>query len=215
MRNLTITVHRLRRALQFPHAVLQHDGKLTLNHRVCWVDAWGFESLVNDGLHRISEDPAATTDAESKLRTAVLMYEGKFLGRESEEGWMLSPRLRLEIKFERLVAALCRHLEEGKRYADAIDLCRMALERDPLNETLYRRLMSCNLKAGELAEVVRIYRRCWEALSKGLAAQPSEQTQRLYLEGLQAAAIRGGQPAAHHHRHGHAMPSEESDVSRS
>jgi DNA-binding SARP family transcriptional activator len=194
-RNLTVTVHRLRNMLRDHSAVLQHDGKLTLNERFCWVDIWKFEQLVNEGLRRLDE--SGTSDAaETRLRAALGLYAGDFLARESEESWMLAPRLRLKTKFERLVSALATQFEHQKRYAEAIDLCLQALERDPLNELLYRRLMSCYLKQGEFAGAMRAYLRCREALAKGLAAPISRETEHLYLEASRAAAERGiTQPA--------------------
>ena len=189
-RNLTITLHRLRSLLRAKAAVLSENGKLSLNVSVCWVDAWQFEHLVNDGLRRL-EKPVAGDDAEFHLRAALNLYAGDFLARDSEEFWMLALRLRLRTKFERLVTALSIHLEFQRRYAEAIDLCLQALALDPLNELLYRRLMGCYLKRGELAEAARTYGRCREALSKGLAMPPSIETQRLYLEGVRGAAEQG------------------------
>lgn len=187
VRSLTVTLHRLRHLLRVHAAVLQHDGKLTLNAHVCWVDVWSFERSVNDGLRRLAE-PAGGDAAELHLRAALSLYSGHFLSREAEESWMLALQLRLKTKFERLVAALSMHLENQDRFADAIDVCLHALESDPLNELLYRRMMSCYLKEGEVAEVVRTYLRCREALAKGLAAAPSIETERLYLEGKRASA---------------------------
>ena len=184
-RNLNITVHRLRQTLKSRGAVLQHDGKLTLNGKICQVDVWDFERLVNKGLESHgSAEP--DKDSEAHLRTALGLYSGQFLARESEEPWMFAPRLRLRTKFERLVSALSMRLETQKRFADAIDVCLQALELDPLNERLYRRLMSCYLKRGELASVLSTYRRCREALVKGLCASVSSETEQLYLEALHA-----------------------------
>jgi LuxR family maltose regulon positive regulatory protein len=190
VRNLTITVHRLRHMLRTHAAVLQHGGKLTLNEQVCSVDAWNFERLVNDGLRRLDE-PKAGDASEFQLRSAFGLYAGDFFALESEESWMFAPRLRLKTKFERLVAALATHLERQNRFSDAIDVCLQALELDPLNELLYRRLMGCYLKRGELAEAARTYGRCREALAKGLAMHPSMETERLYLEGVRGAGERG------------------------
>ena len=198
LRNLTVTLHRLRHLLGAHAAVLQHAGKLTLNERVCWVDVWTFERSVNDGLRGLNE-PAGSHAAEERLRAALSLYSGHFLSRESEESWMLAPQLRLKTKFERLVAALSMHLENQDRFADAIDLCLHALESDPLNELLYRRLMSCYLKEGEVAAVVRTYVRCREALAKGLATTPSIETERLYLEVKQASELGGAQAARPSH----------------
>lgn len=189
-RNLTITLHRLRQMLPMQAAVLQQGGKLTLNDRVFRVDAWDFERMVNDGLRRL-EQPIAGKAPELQLRSALELYAGDFLIRESEESWMLATRLRLKSKFERVISALSLHLERQDRFADAIDLCRQALERDPLNEFLYRRLMSCYLKQGEFAGAMGTYLRCREALAKGLYAPISSETERLHLEASRAAAACG------------------------
>jgi DNA-binding SARP family transcriptional activator len=188
--NLTVTVHRLRDMLHGHDAVLQHDGKLTLNEKFCWVDVWNFERLANDGLRRLDESAAGDV-AEMHLRAALGLYAGDFLARESEESWMLAPRLRLKTKLERMVSALSVRFEQQKRFAEAIDFCLQALERDPLNELLYRRLMSCYLKQGEFASAMGTYLRCREALAKGLASPVSCETERLYLEASVAAAERG------------------------
>lgn len=166
-----------------------------MNEGVCWVDMWSFERSVNDGLRRLNE-PASGDAAELHLRAALSLYSGHFLSRESEESWMLTPRLRLKTKFERLVAALSRHLESRERFTDAVDLCLQALERDPLNELIYRRLMSCYLKAGELASVLRTYMRCREALASEFASPPSIETESIYLESMRAATELSGAQAA-------------------
>jgi DNA-binding SARP family transcriptional activator len=182
-RNLSITLHRLRSVLQTRSAVLSDNGRLSLNEAICWVDAWEFERLVNEGLDRIK--PGMASESEAHLRAALRLYAGHLLASESEECWMLAPRLRLKTKFERLVAALSTHLEQQTRFADATDTCLQALELDPLNELLYRRLMSCYLKRNELASVLAIYRRCREILAKELSAPVSFETERLYREALQ------------------------------
>jgi DNA-binding SARP family transcriptional activator len=179
--------------LHAPTAVLQHGGKLSLNEHVCWTDVWEFERLVSDGLHRLNS--GGTDDVPAmRLRSALDLYAGDFLACESEESWMLAPRLRLRSKFERLIAALSTHLEQRKQFSEATDLCHRALELDPFNESLYRRLMRCYLNQGEIAGALGTYLRCCEALSKGLAAPISCETERLHLEVSRAAAERGIRP---------------------
>ncbi|MEX0961167.1 MAG: bacterial transcriptional activator domain-containing protein [Burkholderiales bacterium] len=194
-RNLAITVHRLRRMLGCHDAVLQHDGKLSLNDRVCWVDAWAFERLVNEGLRGLEEGESGP-DAKRALQAALALYGGPFLAREAEEAWMLAPRLRLEIKFERLVAGLSSALEREGRILEAIDICLSALEREPLNEPLYRRLMDCYVKASEFSSAARTYIRCRRALVRGLGMEPSEQTQRIFLDALRMRTAARSKPAA-------------------
>lgn len=186
-RSLTVTVHRLRSMLRENMVLIQHDGKLTLNEKICRIDIWDFERLVNAGLCKIG-DSIAGDGAEMQLRAALALYAGDFLSRESEESWMLVPRLRLKTKFERLVLALSDRFERQKRHTETVDLNLQALGLDPLNELLYRRLMNSYLKRSEFSSVLRTYQRCREALTKGLAASASEETQRLYFEALRAAS---------------------------
>ena len=205
-RNLNITVHRLRLLLRGRGAVIQHSGKLTLNAQLCRVDIWDFERLANSGLEGLG-DSGTVRRAQSDLRAALALYTGHFLARESEEAWMLAPRMRLKTKFERLIGALGGHFEQQRRFSDAIDICRQALELDPLNEIFYRRMMSCYLKQGEFASVLSTYRRCREALAKGLSAPVSGETEKLHGEALCAIERGAGQsnrvaPIAPPHRLG-------------
>ena len=185
-RNLAVTLHRLRELLGASAAVRLHDGKLTLNDRICWVDIWSFERWVNEGIARVDAHPE-DEDGLALLHRAFALYRGHFLSCETEEHWMLAPRLKLKAKFERLVSALLDRLERQKRYAEAAGICLMALERDPLNELLYRRLMRCHLSVYEFSSVMRTYRQCLEALHKGFGVQPSGETQRIYLDAVRAA----------------------------
>jgi DNA-binding SARP family transcriptional activator len=188
--NLSVTVHRLRVLLQSKAAVMSDYGRLSLNEAVCRVDAWSFERTANAGLECGDEDASGNV-SDLQLRLAFNLYVGDFLARESETSWMLATRLRLKFKFERLVAVLVARLEREGRLGEAIDISIQALERDPLNEMLYRRLMGCHLKRGDFAEATRIFHRCREALARGLAMTPSVETERLYVEGMRSHAAEG------------------------
>lgn len=194
--NLAVTVHRLRDLLGSSAAIQQHDGKLTLNDRVCWVDVWCFERRANAGTARIG---ACTDDSEGTalLQRALDLYGGHFLAFEIEQPWMLPARLRLKSKFERLVTTLADRLESRHHHDAAAEVCLRGIERDPLNEFLYRRLMRCYLQRGEYSSVLRTYRRCQEALMKGLSAQPAEATQQVYLDAVRADAHAAPAVAAH------------------
>ncbi len=189
-RNLAVTLHRLRELLGSSATLLLHDGKLSLNDRVCWVDVWCFERCVSQGLARLE---AGGDDAEAVLllRRAFDLYGGHFLAFESEQHWMLSARLRLRSKFERLVSALGDRLERRQDFSGAADVWQRGLERDPMNELLHRRLMRGYLLMGEHSSVLRSYRRCLEAMNKGLGIQPSIATQEIYLEAVRAISRKG------------------------
>jgi DNA-binding SARP family transcriptional activator len=175
-------------------AALPAHALIRISNNKRWVDVWSFERSVNGGLRQLNE-PSGGDAAELHLHAALSLYCGHFLSRESEESWMLTPRLRLKTKFERLVTALSKHLEGRQRFNDAVDLCLQVLERDPLNELIYRRLMSCYPKAGELASVLRTYMRCREALANEFSSPPSIETESIYLESVRAATELSGAQA--------------------
>jgi DNA-binding SARP family transcriptional activator len=185
-RNLTITLHRLRNLLGTNAAVLHHDGKLSLNPRTCWVDVWEFENLATTALR--SAPSGDGKEWEAQLRAALGLYVGDFLALEAEESWMLEPRLRWKTRFERIVSALSSRLESANRFDEAVDVCQQALEIEPLNELLYRRLMNCYLVRGEIAAVVRVYSSCRDVLGKGLGTRPALETERIYRAALEASA---------------------------
>ncbi len=184
--NYTVTLHRLRRMLGWTHAIHQTDGKLTLDDRLCWVDAWSFERAAGEILDSLAGVGGVERLPEGELRSALKLYSGHFLDREAEESWMLCARLRLRSKFERLVAAASVYLESHGRTADAIDLCEQSLERDPLNELIYRRQMACYLACGETAQVLRVYRKCRDALMRGLGVAPTQDTEGICTEAMRA-----------------------------
>jgi DNA-binding SARP family transcriptional activator len=129
-------------------------------------------------------------DWEDTLRAALGLYHGHFLQSEGEEAWMLEPRIRWKTRFERVTAALSAHYEASNRFAEAIDVCLHALEIDPLNEFIYRRLMACYLERGEASAAARVYATCCDALFKGLTVRPSGETERLYRAAIDGKEIR-------------------------
>ena len=46
MRSGCLTLHRLRRLLGEEKVLLVREGRLIVNNRLCWIDAWAFERLV-------------------------------------------------------------------------------------------------------------------------------------------------------------------------
>ena len=55
---------------------------------------------------------------------------------------------------------------------------------EPFRESAYRRLMRIHLDAGDRAESLRVYGRCRLLIRNDLGADPSPQTEAIYLEAL-------------------------------
>lgn len=173
-----VALHRLRKLIQRNDAVLLNDGKLALNPFVCWVDVWEFERM----LARLE---AAVRNVEAKSALTILaerildLYHGPFLNGESEP-WMLAPRERLRLKFQRHIVTLGRALECTTAWDQAAQIYQRALELDPLIEEFHRRLMFCRERSGRIAEAHDAYRRCRDILSITLGVQPCAETLAVY-----------------------------------
>lgn len=134
------TLHRLRKLLGHRDALALSDSKLTLNPRVCGVDAWDFERLSALHLDKASGAPAAD---------AMHLYQGHFLQLEAPHPWLLGYRERLHGRFLRLLLSEAGRLEALHRWDAAADWYARGIEVDPLDETLHQRVMHCLRRRGE------------------------------------------------------------------
>ncbi len=175
--SLKTALHRLRKLLRNDDAVRVHDGKITLDQRVCWVDAWAFESLSSRAL---PGNGAATRDEQLHLNErATELYRGHLLAQESHR-WLLTARERLRARYFRLVAALGSARESLGDWQCAARLYGMALEIDPAAEPVHRQLMLCLKHAGQFAEAADAYQRCERTLKAVSGIPPSAETKRVF-----------------------------------
>ncbi len=170
------TLRRLRRFLGNEKAILLRDGRLTLNNRYCWVDAWAFERLLGRAEAGWSENTRAVGPA-AFVERAVAFYQGPFLAGETFCTRLVSARERLRSKFLRCVEAAGRSCEEAGDFKRAVAFYRKGLEVDALAEEFYRCLIACHKKLGQDAEALRVYKRCQEVLSSVLGVKPSRGTE--------------------------------------
>ena len=168
------TLHRLRLILAHEEVILLRDGKLTLDIRHCWVDAWAFDSIAS----RLCN---GETVPQRLVHEAWRLYQGHFLQRDAQEAWLLPYAERLRSRFHRLILVQGERLELASQWESACEMYTHAIEIDSLAEVLYRRLMTCLLHLGEFAEVVRVYRRCRDLLSIVLGVKPSLETEAIRL----------------------------------
>jgi LuxR family maltose regulon positive regulatory protein len=166
-----LAVHRLRKLLKHKNAVLVSQGRLLLNDREVWVDAFVLAAL--------GEANYADEASGDHVRRLLLLYRGPFLSDEVDP-WMFAARERLRSKFLRCVGELGDILQASHSYGAETDLYQRVLEIEPLAEPLYRNLMHCLIAQGRHAEALRVYQRCEEVLSTLLRAQPSAPTRKLY-----------------------------------
>ena len=181
-RSLKVNVQRLRRLLG-EQCLTWSEGRLSLDSRLVWVDAWALERTLGsleDALAARRHDKIAALSAQ-----ALSLNRGAFL-KDDSDVWVLGARERLRERFLRVVGAASEALIACGRVGEARPCCEKALEIDPVAERFYQNLIRCYLELGEKADGLAVYRRCREALARELQIAPSKKTEALYAALLRA-----------------------------
>lgn len=179
------TLHRLRRLLGHDDALLVHEGRLSLNPRLCHVDAIAFRRAADEALARLR--PGAGPDAGANIAVAeraLDRYQGHFLPSETELPSFAALRESLRSRFHRLASATGALHEAQGEWQLAADTYRRCLEIDPLAEPLYRQLIVCLKRSGQNAEAIATFHRCREILAIHLGTAPSAATRAAAETGL-------------------------------
>ncbi len=173
------TLRRLRKLLGNEKAVSLREGRVTLDARHCWVDAFAFESLLTrvDAAAQSGEARSDGAHAAYLAEKAIALYRGPFLAGDTSHPWAVGLGERMRSKFLRAVGFLGRFLEGEGRWAEAVACYRRGLEVDDLAEEFYQRLMICHQRNGQVAEALAVYNRCSKTLSAVLGVAPSADTE--------------------------------------
>jgi two-component SAPR family response regulator len=134
---------------------------------------WAFEK-------ELHETSAAATDAPARLSRIRQLYAGHFLAHESDKPWAIEMRHSLRDKFLRSIREAARAYENQQLWQEAANVYQTGIELDKMAEDLYRGLMICHRELGDHTEVLQVYRRCRELLSRMLGVQPNPKTQAVY-----------------------------------
>lgn len=172
-----ITLHRLRKQLGDERALVLKGGSIGIDERVCWVDVAAFERMTH-------EDPNHGPQTAEALRCAVNelkeIYQGRFLNADASRPWILVSQQRLHARFLATVSKWGTALGSVGDAECCAALYRHALEIDSCSEPLYRRLMQCSERAGNIGDACEVYRQCCEALRAAGIHGPSPETEALY-----------------------------------
>ena len=120
-RSFTSALHRLRKLLGEDRAVVLHQGRVSLDRRYFWIDAWAFEEL-GDEIENTSEPAIAEKLAERMLG----LYRGPFMADDVDAAWYLQPRDRMRSRLARAMGRVLRYWQDnghGQRARDCLDRC--------------------------------------------------------------------------------------------
>ncbi|HVY07515.1 MAG TPA: BTAD domain-containing putative transcriptional regulator [Burkholderiales bacterium] len=168
-RAFTQALYRLRKILGDNAVLRQAAGKLSLDTRRCWVDAFAFSRSLGAG-------------DEAGLQAAVALYGGLFLKNEESPSWVIPARERLRAGFVDAVGKLAAGKERDRDFYGAIEIYRRGLAADDLVEAFYQGLMRCYQQLDRQSDALRIYRRLRETLSVVLGIKPSAASEKIYRQ---------------------------------
>jgi DNA-binding SARP family transcriptional activator len=132
-----------------------------------------FERIARECDALVADDAVTPERLAATARALLDAYPGHFLAADEDAPWAIELRDRLRAKLVRTVLGLGERLQAAGRWPEAVALYERALERDNLNEGLYRSLMICQRTLGQTAAALQAYRRCRELLSVVLGVAPS------------------------------------------
>ncbi len=170
LQSLRTTLHRLRSLVGREDAVKVREGRVSLDDRLCWIDAWAFEQLLGEA------DGCDPETALPLLEKAVGFYQGYFMGREMEEPWLMAAGERLRSKFLRGVEKLGSFWSKGGEWEKARECYRKGLEVDSLAEEFCQGAMVCCRNLDLKAEALSLYKSFEKRLKKELDIAPAAKT---------------------------------------
>ena len=88
--------------------MLLHEGRLTLDRRYFWVDAWAFEGLAAE-----LERAADPVQAEKLAERMLALYRGPFMADDADASWYLQPRERMRGRLARAMGRVLRQWQES------------------------------------------------------------------------------------------------------
>jgi PAS domain S-box-containing protein len=165
-----VAVHRLRKLLGHADAIAVQDGLVSLNSKVCWVDAFAFERL-------LESSPKARD-----IERALSLYRGPLLPQDEDEAWTASLRERLRRKFLHHLGVGARQMEACTRWEMAIEHYQRGLNADQLAEGFYQGLMRCYRALDRPAEAISVYQRMHRLFSIVLGMQPTQESEARYRD---------------------------------
>lgn len=181
---LEVALHRLRKLIGLPEAIIFREGRLSLNGRFCWVDAYAFEHLL--ALAGEADKQGGADRTHMLLAQADTLYRGVFLVEEGGEWWTTALATRLRSKHLQVAWRLGQLHDEQGQWVQAAHHYERCLEADECPEAIYRCLMVCYQHLGRSLEALEVYQRCRRMLTTTVNLLPSPET-----EAVRASIISG------------------------
>lgn len=183
---LKTLLHRARRLLE---SIGIEDAKQVLLYRkgsYSWSDAVTFSIDAERFEQFYTTTLGTTTNKLSALLSAISLYGGTFLPKETQSTWVLSMRMYYQARFMKLCAEAALLLEQEGHFVDMIDICRKALHEDPFDETIHLLLMHALSSNGSQQSAIAHYTYMTQFFMEQLGVSPSEELTSFYRKLLRS-----------------------------
>jgi DNA-binding SARP family transcriptional activator/CheY-like chemotaxis protein len=161
---------------------------LDLGESVTW-DLLSFREHLRQGRRLVREERWA--EAAAELEKGRALYRGDFLAEDRYTDWVIDMRREIATDFCDLLILLADVYAALGQYPQAIESGEAALRKDPLLESVYRRLMRFHYYSGEKGQALRAYRDCLKLFEELFGESPTKATRELYQ------AIANDEPVEH------------------
>lgn len=190
-RNLRVTMHRLRRALDDTAAsaggqTLQTIGsQVQINRNGLTLDVIVFTGHLEEVSAHGHSLPALCPDCLERLEQAVALYQGELLAgfelRDAPlfEEWLFVERERLRRQCLWAVSSLAAAYEQLGKLDRALGYAARELAFDSYREEAYRRMMRLLALNGRRSEAIACYLSCRRVLADELGIEPDDETNAL------------------------------------
>ena len=150
-----------------------------------WIDLEHAANAIDEaeGALRAGDAKRAWSDAV----VLVVIARRPFLPGE-DAPWIEARRTRLRSLLVRGLHVLSQVTALNGEDALAVQYATEMIELEPFQETGYRHLMQMHAQMGNRAEALRVFGKCRELFKDELGADPSQETERVFLEILRAGS---------------------------
>lgn len=170
------SLYRLRHAVG-QETILFEDERYQFNHGIDYeCDVEKFQQLLEQ-----ADKAGNAAEAATLLKTAIDLGEGPYLA-DIDAQWADSERIRIQRLHQAAIIRLAElHLHEGQA-EQALEVCRLALQADPLMEEAHRLCMRAYAALGDRAAIMRQFQTCSAIFQDELGVKPSKETESLYRQ---------------------------------
>ena len=148
-----------------------------ISETVVW-DLVEFREYFRLGSQLVTEE--RWEEAIIQLEKGRALYKGDFLAEDRYVDWAIDIRREITAEYCYLLVQLADAYAAKEQYDKAVELCQATLAKDPLLESVYRRLMTFHYCNGEKAQALKAYRDCIKLFEELFGETPAPATLQLY-----------------------------------